>query len=240
MRSFAPRYHSGMKYVIGVDEAGRGPLAGPVAVGVVMVPEEMLPKLRKMFPGVNDSKQLNEEERERIYALMREEAGKRGGRRAGGAGARFSFCVRFASARSIDAKGIVPSIYGCVSSGISALAPLDDGKSTRAPGEKAAKGKPRADVRILLDGALRAPSAYAQETVIRGDAIHPIISLASIAAKVERDRLMKRLAKKHPGYGFEQHKGYGTKHHYDTLREHGCCVIHRQTFLPLELRRKRA
>jgi ribonuclease HII len=197
-----------MKFVLGVDEAGRGPLAGPVSVGVVMVPEAMLPKLRDMFPGVNDSKKLTEAARERIYLLI-EQAAKDD--------PDFSFCVQFASADSIDTKGIVPSVLACVARGVDALA------TDR-------------DVRILLDGALRAPIQYAQETVIRGDSIHPIISLASIAAKVERDRLMKKLALEYPEYGFEKHKGYGTAHHYKMLEKHGPCVMHRRSFLPLDTR----
>jgi ribonuclease HII len=215
-----------MRYVIGVDEAGRGPLAGPVVVGVVMAPEALLPKLQRMFPGVNDSKQLSEAERERIYARMRAE--REAGERAGFAGALppFRFCVRLASAQSIDARGIVPSIYGCVARGIRALAPLDTAASPQRAG---------ASYRILLDGSLRAPAGYEQETVIRGDAIHPIISLASIAAKVERDRLMARLAARHPEYGFERHKGYGTAFHYEMLEKHGPCVVHRRSFLPLEM-----
>lgn len=196
-----------MKFVIGVDEAGRGPLAGPVAVGVVMVPEAMQPKLRKMFPGVNDSKKLSEKDRERIFKLMQEQA------RAGEAGAGLRFCVRFASADSIDKNGIVPAIYGCVARGVRALAPEIE------------------HVRVLLDGSLRAPAAYAQETIIRGDATEAIISLASIAAKVSRDRLMKRLARRFPAYGFDIHKGYGTAHHYAMLEKYGCCVIHRRTYV---------
>ena len=194
-----------MRFVLGVDEAGRGPLAGPVAVGVVMVPAAMLPKLRRMFPGVNDSKKLSEKDRERIYELLKE--------RAGEPGADIRFCVRFKSAASVDKKGIVPSVYGCVASGVRKLAPDARG------------------VRVILDGALRAPPIYEQKTIIRGDATEAIISLASIAAKVSRDRLMKRLAKQHPEYGFEIHKGYGTKHHYAMLEKHGRCAIHRATFL---------
>jgi ribonuclease HII len=216
-----------MKFVLGVDEAGRGPLAGPVAVGVVMAPEEMLPKLRRMFPGVNDSKQLSEADRERIYALMRAEREK--GARAGA----LRFCVRLASAHTIDAKGIVPAVYGCVARGIAALA-------RDASGNSSSLEVFSESCRVLLDGALRAPSLYEQETVIRGDAIHPIISLASIAAKVERDRLMARLAARHPDYGFERHKGYGTAFHYEMLETHGPCVMHRRSFLPLELGGRRA
>ena len=86
-------------------------------------------------------------------------------------------------------------------------------------------------VRIQLDGALRAPVEYAQETVINGDDLIPLISLASIAAKVTRDRLMMQYAKEFPDYGFEVHKGYGTKAHYEALKIHGPCAIHRRSFL---------
>jgi ribonuclease HII len=197
-----------MRFVLGVDEAGRGPLAGPVAVGVVAVPEAMLPKLRRMFPGVNDSKQLSEGDRERIYARMNDLRGR---------SSDFRFCVRFAGAGAIDERGIVPAVYGCAARGIRALAPEPAG------------------VRILLDGALRAPHIYEQRTIVGGDASEAVISLASIAAKVERDRRMKRLAKRHPVYGFEKHKGYGTARHYAMLEKHGPCVIHRRSFLHLEL-----
>ena len=86
---------------------------------------------------------------------------------------------------------------------------------------------------ILLDGALRAPSEYLQETIINGDELVPIISLASIAAKVTRDWLMKELSLQYPLYGFEKHKGYGTKMHYEMLKKYGPCAIHRHSFLHL-------
>ena len=95
------------------------------------------------------------------------------------------------------------------------------------------------DCHVLLDGGLKAPESYKnQETIIRGDEKEPIISLASIMAKVTRDRHMGELALKHPLYGFEQHKGYGTARHYENLRKHGISPAHRKTFLknlvPLE------
>lgn len=85
-------------------------------------------------------------------------------------------------------------------------------------------------VRIMLDGLLHAPEEYKQQTIVRGDVTEPIISLASIAAKVERDRLMKKLAKKYPNYAFEVHKGYGTAKHRKAIKRFGLSDIHRQSF----------
>jgi ribonuclease HII len=88
--------------------------------------------------------------------------------------------------------------------------------------------------KVFLDGSLKTPLEYFQETIIGGDAIVPAIMLASIAAKVTRDRLMLKLAAEHPAYGFEQHKGYGTKAHLQAIREHGLCAIHRSSFIHLD------
>ena len=90
-----------------------------------------------------------------------------------------------------------------------------------------------AQVEVLLDGSLKAPAEYAQKTIIGGDAAVPLISLASIAAKVTRDRLMLELAKEYPQYGFDRHKGYGTKAHYAALRTHGLAPVHRRSFIHL-------
>lgn len=190
-------------HIIGVDEAGRGPLAGPVAVGVVRVAADF--DIRAAFPGVNDSKQLSERLREEIYEemLLRTQAGD------------ISFCIRFSSARSIDRIGITLAVRRGVYSGIRALAP--------EPGS----------VWVLLDGLLHAPEGYEQETIIRGDALEPAISLASIAAKVERDHMMHKFSMKYPGYGFESHKGYGTKKHYKAIQKLGLLDIHRRSFLGL-------
>lgn len=191
---------------MGVDEAGRGPLAGPVAVGAVMAPSRF--DIRAAFPGVNDSKKLSEDLRETIYREMegRQKAGE------------ISFCVRFASASTIDTIGITRAVRRGVYSGVRKLAP----EPTR--------------VRVLLDGLLHAPAEYEQETIIKGDALEPVISLASIAAKVRRDRLMKKLAEEYPNYLFEVHKGYGTKKHYEMLEKWGVSDIHRRSFLHLPTR----
>jgi ribonuclease HII len=188
------------KFVIGVDEAGRGPLAGPVAVGIVMVAHTF--DVKKKFPGVADSKQLSPEQREEIYVLLLAYS------QAGAV----RFLVRFSGHEYIDSFGITHAVRRSIYNGVRALAPKPQG------------------VRILLDGLLHAPEEYNQETIIRGDVSEPIISLASVAAKVERDRLMKKIAKKYPEYGFEEHKGYATKKHREAIAEHGLCDIHRRTF----------
>ncbi|MEJ0054108.1 MAG: ribonuclease HII [bacterium] len=190
-----------MQTILGVDEAGRGPLAGPVAVGVVAIAEGF--DLVAAFPGLNDSKKLSEKNRERIFALLEKTAEVR-------------YAVEFADARVIDAEGISKAIRDALSRGVRALVPDPS------------------DVSVFLDGSLKAPAEYAQETVIGGDGTIPAIMLASVAAKVARDRLMRELAKKYPSYGFEKHKGYGTAAHYAALRTHGPCEIHRHTFLHLD------
>ncbi len=189
-----------MKYIVGVDEAGRGPLAGPVSVGIVAVPVGF--DVAAEFPGVKDSKKLSEKKREAIFAQL-EERKKLGD-------VKFSVC--FESAQVIDAKGIAYAVKKAAWRGIRALAPEDIEK-------------------VFLDGSLKAPPEYIQETVIDGDNLIPIISLASVAAKVLRDRKMYEYEKEFPGYGFAKHKGYGTKEHYAAIREHGLSAIHRRSFL---------
>ncbi|MDE1924586.1 MAG: ribonuclease HII [Patescibacteria group bacterium] len=188
------------QFLIGVDEAGRAPLAGPVSVGFVRVPLNF--DVLKEFPGTKDSKQLTASAREEIYEQLL-------GRKKTGD---IEFVVRFSDHLTIDELGITKAVKKAIISGVRALAPEP------------------AVVSIKLDGLLYAPSQYVQETIINGDESQPIISLASIAAKVERDRLMKRMAKKFPNYGFESHKGYGTKMHYDAIRQFGLSEIHRRSY----------
>ncbi len=187
--------------VVGVDEAGRGPLAGPVAVGVVCAPDGFDFLLE--FPGLNDSKKLSEKKREAIFAKLVELAD---------AGV-IQVAVILKSAKEIDGRGIAVVIRSAVAEGVGKL----------LPDPKAGK--------VWLDGSLLAPDQYEQETVIGGDALVPAIMLASIAAKVSRDRHMVRLSAKYPEYGFEGHKGYGTKAHYEAIKVHGIRDIHRRTFL---------
>ena len=201
-------YTFSMRFLLGVDEAGRGPLAGPVSVGVVAVPEGF--DVAREFLGVADSKKLSEKAREKIFTEL-EARSARGDVR---------FTVELESADVIDREGITLAVRRAVSRGVNTLAP------------------DAALVHVQLDGSLRAPAEYAQETIIHGDDLIPIISLASIAAKVVRDRLMVELAAQYPDYGFEKHKGYGTRLHYEMLEKHGLCVIHRRSFLHLAMEGK--
>lgn len=188
------------QFIVGVDEAGRGPLAGPLAVGAVVVHKNF--EIKEMFPGVADSKVLSEKKREEIYGFLVKYA-KQGLLR---------YTVIYVPAATIDRIGLTRATMRAVESGVRKLAPEVEG------------------YKVLLDGLLHAPKEYAQETIIRGDASEPVISLASIAAKVQRDRLMKRLAKKYPNYGFEAHKGYGTKLHRKNIRKFGLSKLHRKSF----------
>lgn len=190
-----------MSYILGIDEAGRGPLAGPVAVGVVAV--ESAFDLGTSFPGLNDSKKLSEKKRELLFVRLQEEM-RKGNVRA---------VVCLSSAEVIDTKGISYAISHALSQGVRKLMP------------DPTEGK------IYLDGSLKAPPEYEQETVVGGDALIPAIMLASIAAKVTRDRLMVKMSQEQPNYGFEKHKGYGTKAHIDAIRTYGISPLHRKTFL---------
>jgi len=190
-----------MPYVLGIDEAGRGPLAGPVSVGVVRVQADFD---RKFFKGIKDSKMLSSEERELWFSLAKE-AHKTG---------ELDYAVALISEKFIDKKGI----NAAISLGIKrCLARLGAGET---------------ECHIFLDGGLKAPQKFPhQTTVIKGDEKIPVISLASICAKVTRDRYMVRLSKKYPEYGFDEHKGYGTRKHKEALKKAGASIVHRQSFL---------
>lgn len=195
---------SGYKYLIGIDEVGRGPLAGPVAVGAVCIYVEHKTKVAKLFPVIKDSKKLRAKTREE-WVLRIEEAEEAGF---------LTTTVAFVAPGAIDKNGIAPSIRLALAKALEII-----------PHEVEY-------TQVLLDGGLRAPVHYKnQETIIKGDEKELAIALASIVAKVARDKRMVALAKKHPTYGFEQHKGYGTRAHYEALEKHGLTVHHRKSFL---------
>lgn len=189
------------RIIVGIDEAGRGPLAGPVSVCALAI----LKKLPKELMGeIKDSKQLSEIQREFLYEklVVAEKSGH------------ILFAQSFSSASIIDARGIVYAIREAMKRAL--------GRLGIAPTKAI----------VLLDGALRAPREYTnQKTIIRGDATIRAIALASIVAKVRRDRRMKKYAKKFPGYGFPIHKGYGTKSHYKAIKKYGFSPLHRVSFL---------
>jgi ribonuclease HII len=189
-----------IEWLIGIDEAGRGPIAGPVSVGAVLIPIDFD---ERFFIGIRDSKQLSMKLREEWFEKMH-------------AHPSILISVALVGASHIDERGIVSAIKAAM---------------TRTLRELASDLDP-ATILVLLDGSLHAPRMFPhQETIIKGDEKIPVISLASIAAKVTRDRHMVRQARKYPEYQFEQHKGYGTKDHYKKLRAHGPSAIHRTSFL---------
>lgn len=192
-----------MRFMLGVDEAGRGPLAGPIAVAVVSVAHETQ-KTKQLFKGIRDSKKFSEKQREEWFAKFKrlKEEGV------------LEYAVTFSGAGTIDRYGIVGATRRALARALK--------KMVVRPEESD----------ILLDGTLYAPATYTnQKTIIRGDDSVSIIAAASIVAKVLRDRKMKHLSKKFPNYDFEKHKGYGTKAHYEALKKYGLCAIHRRTFL---------
>lgn len=189
-----------MKYIIGIDEAGRGPLAGPVAVGAVRVASDFDPA---HVTGAKDSKQMTLRARERLYEqlCMLRTSGM------------LDFAVAFSDAAMIDRDGILSAIRAALSNALMSMHLNPD----------------ECDVR--LDGSLRAPAQFKrQTTIIRGDETELAISLASVAAKVERDAMMRELAQTYPAYGLEIHKGYGTAMHRRMIKERGLSPIHRASF----------
>lgn len=189
-----------MSQILGIDEAGRGPLAGPVSVGVVSIPANFN---KKFFKDIKDSKQLSEDERELWFSLVKE-AKKRG---------ELDFKVSLISEKVIDKHGISYAIRLGIKRCLLGLGVTSQDQ-------------------IFLDGSLKAPENFKhQKTVIKGDEKIPVISLASVCAKVVRDRKMVRLAKKFPEYGFEVHKGYGTRNHMNALKKLGMTELHRKSFL---------
>ena len=196
------------RIIIGVDEAGRGPLCGPVSLGIVAIAESEYEKIKSenIFPAGKDSKKMTEKQREKFFGIINDL------KTAG----RLRYGVFFESAKIIDQRGIAVAIRLAIGKGFKSLG--------LAP-ELAA---------VKLDGGLKAPMEYQdQETIIEGDEKEQIIGLASICAKVLRDHLMLNMHKKYPQYRLDKHKGYGTKAHYEALSKHGPCPEHRKSFLHL-------
>lgn len=198
--------------IIGVDEVGRGPLAGPVTVAAFSAPQSMRGKLIKILGSkIKDSKKLSHVERTAINRSICElkQAGE------------LDFKITHIQHSVIDRIGITNAVkFGIAKS----LAKLDH-KNLKY------QGHPGTQLAVRLDGLLKAPGEYEnQKTIIKGDEKDVFIACASIVAKVARDRLMARRARQYPLYAFEIHKGYGTKHHCSAIAQHGLSKIHRLTF----------
>ena len=181
----------GFHAICGIDEAGRGPLAGPVCAAAVILPEGL------EIPGLNDSKKLTDKKRRELFPIIEEQA--------------LAYGIGWSSQAEIDDINILQATFLAMSRAVEQL-------------------NIRPDL-ALVDGN-RAPALdLPVETVVKGDSLSASIAAASVLAKVSRDDVMLRMAEEYPGYGFEVHKGYGTKAHYEALRTFGPSPIHRRTFL---------
>ena len=184
-------FAEGYRVICGVDEAGRGPLAGPVCAAAVILPPNA------EIPGLNDSKKLTDKKRRELMPVIKEMA--------------IAYGIAFADEKEIDEINILQATYRAMHRAIEALPVKPD--------------------LALVDGNRAGDFGLPVKTVVKGDSLSASIAAASILAKVTRDDLMLELAGKYPQYGFEVHKGYGTKAHYAALTEHGPSDIHRMTFL---------
>ena len=184
-------YDQGLQVICGVDEAGRGPLAGPVCAAAVILPRGL------EIPGLNDSKKLSDKRRRELFPEIQKQA--------------LAFGIGFASEKEIDAINILQATFLAM--------------------ERALAQLPVKPELVLIDGNREKDFGIPVKTVVKGDSLSANIAAASILAKVSRDDVMLEMAREYPQYGFEIHKGYGTKAHYDALRQFGPSPIHRQTFL---------
>ncbi len=226
-----------IKYKIGIDEVGRGPIAGPVAVCAFLIKDESFLDIainpigeQKKLPKLKDSKKLSKKQREEWFEYLQEQKKNN----------LCDFVVSFVSSENIDKHGIAKCIQKALNESLNKVASQETqnfsgftlkGSDTDKNFESPVSLN-YTSFHILLDGGLKAPEEYInQETFIKGDELHPVISLASIVAKVSRERVMETFAKKYPGYGFEKHAGYGTKAHYEAIKKHGQTPIHRKSFI---------
>ena len=184
-------YGEDVKVICGVDEAGRGPLAGPVCAAAVILPEHL------EIQGLTDSKKLTDKKRRELFPIIKEQA--------------IAYGIGIATEKEIDEINILQATFLAMERAIAQL----EGKADLA----------------LIDGNRARDFGLNVKTVVKGDSLSASIAAASILAKVTRDDMMEAYAEDYPGYGFEVHKGYGTKAHYAALTEKGPSPIHRMTFL---------
>lgn len=184
-------YENGYNLVCGVDEAGRGPLAGPVCAAAVVLPKGLI------LEGVNDSKKLTEKKREALFDVITEQA--------------LDWSVAFATVEEIEEINILNAAMLTMKRAVEGLKnPVDF---------------------AIIDGNRKPPLEIDCEAVVKGDAKSMSVAAASILAKVSRDRILRQYAVDYPQYGFEKHKGYGTKVHVEALKKYGPCEVHRPSFL---------
>ena len=181
----------GLHLICGVDEAGRGPLAGPVCAAAVILPEHL------QIPGLTDSKKLTDKKRRELFPIIQEQAAAYG--------------IGLASEQEIDEINILQATFLAMGRALEQLSV-------------------RPEI-ALIDGNRETDFGLPVKTVVKGDSLSANIAAASVLAKVTRDNLMLELAQQYPEYGFDIHKGYGTKAHYEALRKYGPCPIHRRSFL---------
>jgi ribonuclease HII len=201
----------GHTFIIGIDEVGRGPLAGPVVAAAVRYkdPDFVIPvELEKEFALIRDSKKLSEKQREKAFEFVMEH---------------FDTGIGIISAETIDRVNILEATFLAMKSALAQL-------FQKLPREA------REQCYLLVDGNQKIPNcSHHQEPIVGGDGIAKSIAAASIIAKVTRDRMIAEYDQEYPGYGFAEHKGYGTKAHMDALRHKGPCPIHRKSFRPVQL-----
>lgn len=184
-------YASGISLICGVDEAGRGPLAGPVCAAAVILPRSL------DIPGLNDSKKLSEKKREELFDVICREAAAYG--------------IEFAGVEEIEKFNILNATFLAMNRAIAKLGVMPE--------------------LALIDGNRNTGIEINSRCIVKGDSKCADIAAASILAKVTRDRYMYEMAEKYPQYHFDKHKGYGTKLHYEAIREFGPSPIHRMSFL---------
>lgn len=184
-------FEQGVKVICGVDEAGRGPLAGPVCAAAVILPPHA------DIPGLNDSKKLSDKRRRELFPMIKDQA--------------VAYGIGIATHEEIDKINILQATFLAMERALENLSVRPD--------------------LALIDGNREKDFGIPVQTVVKGDSCSASIAAASILAKVTRDDMMQDLAEQYPQYGFEVHKGYGTRAHYAALTEHGPSPIHRMTFL---------
>src|SRR3989344_235461 len=219
-------WRQGFNFVVGLDEVGRGPLAGPVIAAAVTV--RQIPNSKSQIPKVNDSKKLSQKKREELYEILTNHSAIEWG-------------VGIVSEKVIDKINILEATKLSMAKAIDNLIsksqfPLTHRASLRVHSKQTQNSNLRNLKQIdflLIDGNFKITSGRPQKSIVKGDQKVFSIAAASIIAKVTRDRIMQRMHKKYPNYGFNLHKGYGTALHMTNLKNYKPCKIHRKTFFPV-------